>query len=89
MKFQKDIVEVAQSSLKELHKKYCSKQSSKVPTELATGSYVLVKSDKATKIDQKWNGPFRVVNQDAKSKSRLTVQSLVTGKLEDFFIKSL
>jgi hypothetical protein len=87
--YQKEIIEIAQNSQKELHRKYYNKNSDKIPTNFEVGSYVLVKNDKATKIDQRWNGPFRVVNQDSVNKNRFTVQNIITGKLEDFPIKSL
>jgi hypothetical protein len=89
LKYQKDIIEIAQNSQKELHLKYYNLASNKIPTDFAIGSYVLVKNTDATKIDQKWNGPFRVVNQDVKNKNRFTVQNLITGKLEDFPNKHL
>jgi len=89
---QKHIIEIAQESQERLHLKYYNKKSNKIPTNFEIGSYVLINygEDKPpSKLDQRYKGPYRVVNLDNKNKNRVTVQNLVTGKLEDFPNKQL
>jgi hypothetical protein len=84
LNYQKEIIEIAQNSQRALHLKYYNKTCDKIPTNFAIGSYVLVRNNSKTKIDQMWNGPYRIVGQDSINKNRFSVQNLITGKVEDF-----
>ena len=91
LEMQQDIIKVAQQTQEKSHEDYFRKFSDE-RTEFPINSYVLVNyGDKQppSKLHTFWRGPYRVVHQDSIDKNRITVQNLVTNKLEDFPVHQL
>ena len=92
LRSQADVIKIA----KETQAKHQAEYFERFPitrTEFPEGSYVLKKPMDDGRPDSKlhtyWRGPYRVVKSDPTNPNRITVQNLVTKKLEDFANKQL
>jgi len=91
LKAQADIIDIAQESQLKSHVEYFERFPTG-RTEFPIGSYVLVnygENRPPSKLHTYSRGPYRVVKQDEINPNRITVQNLVTSKLEDFPNKQL
>ena len=92
LRVQADLISIAQETQAKHQQEYFERFP-KERTEFPEGSYVLKRPLDGNRPDSKlhtyWKGPYRVVRSDPADPNRITVQNLVTKKLEDFANKQL
>jgi len=92
LRAQADVIKIAQETQAKHHVEYFERFPT-ARTEFLEGSYVLKRPMDGDRPESKlhtyWKGPYKVVKADPTNPNRITVQNLVTNKLEDFANKQL